>query len=93
MTIMAAFAHTERSRMSYIEDLIQHDANFQVRRGDGTASVTPVSGRDEDIEAFQRVVRDLRIHEGDGYIIHLDHLMSDRAGSFVDLLMVQLDVG
>ncbi|KQT33678.1 hypothetical protein ASG29_06610 [Sphingomonas sp. Leaf412] len=77
--------------MSYIDDLIENGTNFQVRRGEGTASFTPVSGRDEDIEAFQGVVRDLRCHEGDGYSIHIDHLMSDRAGSFVDVVMITFD--
>lgn len=77
--------------MSYVEDLIEHGTNFRVRRGEGTVSFTPVSGRDEDIEAFQGVVRDLRHHEGDGYVIHIDHVLSDRAGSFIDLVMVTLE--
>ena len=77
--------------MSYIKDLIEHGTNLQVRRGDSTASFTPVRGRDEDIEASQSVVRNLRINEGDGYPVHIDHMMSDRAGPFVDLVMVTLD--
>lgn len=77
--------------MSYIDDLIEHGTNFKVRRGEGTVSFTPVSGRDEDIDAFQGVVRDLRRHEGDGYSIHIDHQMSDRGGRLVDLVMVTLN--
>lgn len=56
----------------YVEHLIENGTNFQMRRGESTASFTPVSGRVEDIEASQRVVRDLRLHEGDGYSIHID---------------------
>lgn len=76
--------------MSYIDDLIEHGTNFNVRRGDGTASFTPVSGRDEDLDAFQGVVRELRRNEGDGYSIHIDHVMSDRGGRVIDLVMVTL---
>lgn len=77
--------------MSYIDELIDHGTNFQVRRGEGSASFTPVSGRDEDIDAFQGVVRELRRHEGDGYAIHLDHKLSDRGGNLVDLVVVTIN--
>ncbi|ATY34328.1 hypothetical protein [Sphingomonas psychrotolerans] len=77
--------------MSYIDDLIEHGTNFQVRRGDGSASFSPASGRDEDIEAFQGVVRELRRNEGDGYAIHIDHKLSDRGGNLVDLVVVTID--
>lgn len=76
--------------MSYVDDLIEHKTNFQVRRSAGSASFTPASGRDEDIEAFQSVVRDLRRNEGAGYAIQLDHTMSDRSGAFVDLVVLTL---
>lgn len=77
--------------MSYIEELIEHGTNFKVQRGQGSASFTPVSDSDEDVEAFQGVVEDLRRNEGDGYTIHMEHPMSDRGGSYIDLMLVIID--
>lgn len=77
--------------MGYINDLIEHGTNFMVRRGEDTVSFRPTSGRDEDLEAFQAVVRQLRRHEGDGYTIHIEHQLSDRGTSFTDLVVVRLE--
>jgi len=76
--------------VSYIDDLIEHGTNFKVRRGEGTVSFTPVSGRDEDIDAFQGVVRELRRNEGDGYSMR-EHEMTDRGISLVDLMLVTVE--
>lgn len=77
--------------MSYIDDLIEHGMNFRVRRGEGTVTFTPVSGRDDDIEAFQRTVGELRRSEGEGYSIVNDHRMNDRGEKLIDLVMVRLN--
>lgn len=76
--------------MNFIDELIEHGTNFQVRRGKGSVSFTPVSGRDEDIEAFQGVVRELHRNEGDGYAVHLSHKLSDQTAQLIDLVIVTL---
>ena len=77
--------------VSFIDDLIEHGANFNVRRGDGTVSFRPASGRDEDIDAFQGVVRELVRNEGAGYSIELQPVLRDRSVSAIDLVIVKLE--
>ena len=76
--------------MTYIDKLLERGSQFHVRRSEGSASFTPFSGRDEDIQTFQKIVADLRQNDGDGYMIHHEHVISERKGEFVDLVVVTL---
>lgn len=77
--------------MSYIDDLIEDGTNFRVDRRDDSASFRPVSDSDPDIDRFQSVVRSLRANQGDGYVIEIEHKMSDRGENLIDLVLVMLD--
>jgi len=77
--------------LSYIDTLIADGTNFQVDRKPDSASFRPASSSAADLEAFQSVVRDLRTNRGAGYNIHLEHILSDRPGSLVDLVLVTID--
>lgn len=50
--------------MSYIDQLIEDGTHFRVQRSLGGASFSPAGNSDADLEAFQRVVADLRRNEG-----------------------------
>ena len=76
--------------MAFIDELLENGGNFIVRRSSDGASFTPASGKDADLQSFQALVRRLREYEGDGFRIFKEHTSSDRAGDFVDLVMITI---
>lgn len=77
--------------MSYIDELLESGGNFIVQRSEGSASFSPASERDGDLQSFQTLVRNLRERDGDGFRIFREHRMSDRAEDWVDLVIVTVE--
>jgi putative component of toxin-antitoxin plasmid stabilization module len=77
--------------LSFIDSLIENGTNFRVDRKAESASFYPVGNSDADLDAFQSVVRDLRVNEGDGYQIHIAHPVSDRGHGLIDLVLVTFE--
>lgn len=77
--------------LAFIDELAEGGGNFIFTRTEGGASLKPASGSDADLASFQALVRRVKGHEGDGYAVHLEHVSSDRPGSLVDLLVLQID--
>jgi len=56
----------------------------------GSTNIKPADSRyDRGTSGGQ--VSDLRTNRGAGYNIHLEHILSDRPGSLVDLVLVTID--
>jgi hypothetical protein len=77
--------------MAFIDDLLENGGNFIIKRSEGIASLRPASDTDADVESFQSVVRRVRANDGDGYSVMKEHVLSDRPGNMVDLLMLIID--
>jgi hypothetical protein len=76
--------------MSYIDELLESGGNFIVQRTEGGASFSPASEKESDLESFQSVVRRLRERDGDGFSVVREHVTSDYARDFVDLVLVTI---
>lgn len=77
--------------MSYFDELLESGGNFIVQRSEGSASFTPTSEKEGDLQSFQTLVRRLRERDGDGFRIFRERLTSDRAEDFVDLVVVTME--
>jgi len=75
--------------MSFLEEILQGGAGYVVEQRAGGASFRPASGSDEDLEAFQQIVRQLQGNSGDGYIVTITHPLSTRGGKIIDLVMIE----
>lgn len=76
--------------MAFIDDLFEGGGHYIIERTEGGATLRPASDKPSDLKTFQNVVARVRRNEGDGYVIHLDHVCSDRPGNFVDLLILRV---
>lgn len=77
--------------MSYFDELLESGGNFIVQRSEGSASFSPASEKDGDLQSFQTLVRKLRERDGDGFRIFREHMSSDHAGDLVDLVIVTVE--
>lgn len=77
--------------MSFLEEILQGGAGYVVEQRAGGASFRPASGSDEDLEAFQQIVRQLQDNSGDGYFVTFTHPISTHGTKIIDLVRIETE--